>query len=145
MGNEYRDKKLKGSVKMVKPVKKELDVFVTVDDKVFLTEDEAIKHENSLNTKYVLVNYAPELTEQGRFQKTGIVEVVDGQGREKEYALDACFKNLGSALAYVQGVAATPNWEIVKVLTIDEYRNLKESNNKLNVIAHCENPRMWRG
>lgn len=145
MGNEYRTKKVKGSVKMVKPVKKEIEIYVTVDDKDFLTEEEAIKHENSLNTKYVVVNYAPELTEQGRFQKTGIVEVVDGQGCEKEYALDACFKNLGSSLAYVQGLAATPNWAILNVLTLEEYRKFREDNRNLTIIAHCENPRMWRG
>lgn len=130
---------------MVKPVKKEIEIYVTVDDKDFLTEEEAIKHEKSLNTKYVVVKYAPELTEQGRFQKTGIVEVVDGQGCEKEYAMDACFKKLGSKLAYVQGLAATPNWNIVNVLTIAEYRKFREDNRNLTIIAHCENPRMWRG
>lgn len=106
---------------MVKPVKKEIDVYVTFDGKEFLTEKDAVNYEKNLKTKFVLVGYHPDLTETGNLTKQGIIELVGTDGYEKEHAMDICYRKFGSQVAYVQGAAITTNWSVGKILTLAEY------------------------
>lgn len=122
---------------MVKPVKKEIEVYVTFDNKEFLTEQAAIDYEKNLKTKFVLVRYEPDLNETGRLTKTGIIELVGTNGYEKEHAMDICYRKFGSQVAYVQGVAITSNWSVDKILTLSEYEAL-EGRIKMSLIEKWE-------
>lgn len=126
-------------IHMVKPVKKEIEVFVTFDNKEFLTEQEALNYEKHLKTKFVLVRYQPDLTETGNLTKTGIIELVGTNGYEKEHAMDICYRKFGSQIAYVQGCAITRNWSVDKILTLAEYSSL-EGRIKMDLIERWEMP-----
>lgn len=122
---------------MVKPVKKEIEVYVTFDGKEFLSEKAAVDYEKNLKTKFVLVRYQPDLNETGNLTKTGIIELVGTNGYEKEHAMDICYRKFGSQVAYVQGAAITRNWSVDKILTLDEYSAL-EGKIKMALIERWE-------
>lgn len=122
---------------MVNPIKKEIEIYVTFDGKEFLTEKAALDYERNLKTKYVLVNYQPDLNETGNLTKTGIIELVGTNGYEKEHAMDICYRKFGSQVAYVQGSAITTNWSVANILTLDEYSSL-EGRIKIALIERWE-------
>lgn len=124
---------------MVNQIKKEIEIYVTFDGKEFLTEKAALDYERNLKTKYVLVNYQPDLNETGNLTKTGIIELVGTNGYEKEHAMDICYRKFGSQVAYVQGCAITRNWSVDKILTLDEYSSL-EGRIKMDLIERWEMP-----
>lgn len=125
---------------MVNPVKKELVVYLAADGKEFLNEEEAVAYEKALNTLYVLVSYQPDLNETGYFTKTGVIELVGTRGFAKEHAMDVCYSKFGRQVAYVQGYAATKNWEVGKLLSIKEYADLKIKNPNIKVVERWEMP-----
>ena len=111
---------------MVDKVRKEVDIYITKDKKEFLNETDANRHEKSITTKYVLIGYAPDLNDTGRFTQYGLLEVVNGRFYEETYAMDFCYEKFGCKKAYVQGVSITDNWGIQKVLTVAEFEELSD-------------------
>lgn len=110
---------------MVEKLRKEIEIYKTIDKKEFFNEDDAIYHEKSITTEYVLVGYDPDLNDTGQLTKFGLIEIVNGHNFQEDYAMDVCFKKFGSKIAYVQGNCPTSNWDVLKVLTYAEYLDSK--------------------
>ena len=112
---------------MLEKVRKEVDFYITSDKKEFLNEDDAIYHEKSITTKYVLIGYAPDLNDTGRLTKYGVLEVVNGRFHDETIATDFCYETFGIKKAYVQGVSITKNWDVVRVITFKQFDELDDS------------------
>lgn len=120
---------------MVETLRKEVEIYRTIDNVEFLNKEDAVWHEKAVTTQYVLVDYAPDLNDTGRLTKCGLIEIVNGHDFSEDYAADFCFNKFGSKIAYIQGVHPTINWDIREVYFYADYIDL---NNKYEIIGKFE-------
>lgn len=79
--------------------------------------------------QYWIVNHDADTTETGFPTKRTYVKTIwqgfpAQQFAELEIVEDFCFKRFGAKVAYVQGVAPTPNWT-VKICTEQEFETAR--------------------
>jgi len=86
-----------------------------VGEKEFFDEKEALEYEKEINKQlgyvYFTVSCKPDLTE-GRGYRRRFSIAVPNVGTCKEIAMSYCEKELGSSLAFVQGVSPIANWKL---------------------------------
>lgn len=97
------------------------EVFITDDGREFTDKSAAEKHETEETAKerrrtYWHVSHKPDLTEgRGMYGSLYVrCEEVEPYNAEM-LMLDYCFRVLGSPVAFVQGCAPMPNWQLRKI------------------------------
>lgn len=101
----------------VKITKVKMTAYQTSDGETFVTEDDAMKHEELLvSTHYFRLHHSPDLNETGRMGKTAILKVVEPSKLSAiRLAEQWCYSNIGKKEAYIQGITKTANWSFKKV------------------------------
>ena len=103
-------------------------VYESDDGKIFATEAECVvyerkQHERAQRTTYWVINHGPDLNEgRGNYGLTMVECYGPSTYDAFMYMGDWCFRTYGRPLAWVQGVAVTPNWSLA-LSKVEHFRN----------------------
>lgn len=112
---------------------KKIEVFISSDEREFLTEKECLDYENNVLKKIEKIKYFksfsnPDLTEGRCHEEIILFAVLDDSYYEKLRSLQWLIDNKGRTIDYVQGCSAISNYEIPVEISRKEFEEKHKFN-----------------